>query len=117
MPLAPPTQKLPAGHAIPAADDEPGGQKKPAPAVQGVQDVAPLDEEKVLALQGVQDVAPLDEEKVPALQGEQCIDPAGMWLPAVHNLHSASSPGSGATTNRNRSFVDREPGCVIPPIM
>ena len=93
-------QKLPAGHAIPAADDEPGGQKKPAAAVQGVQDVAPL-----------------DEEKVPALQGEQCIDLAGMWLPAVHSLHSASSPGSGATTNRNRSFVDREPGCVIPPIM
>ena len=35
MPLAPPVQKLPAGHVIPAADDEPRGQKKPAAAVQG----------------------------------------------------------------------------------
>ena len=57
MSPAPPPQKLPAGHAIPAADDEPGGQKKPAPAVQGVQDVAPADEEYFPIGQREQDAA------------------------------------------------------------
>ena len=47
--LEPPAHENPAGHCTPSDDVDPAGQKKPALAVHGEQEVAPAVEEKVPA--------------------------------------------------------------------
>ena len=81
--LVPPTQKCPAGHGAPAADDDPTAQYEPAEAEQG-EHVALAATEKVPARQGCLSLEP-PRQKEPAGHGvpEAEVDPSGQKKPAL----------------------------------